>query len=411
MKIGYLLQAGAPDMEAMPRSGPAAHVWHICREWMELGHSVRLLLLAKGRVWVSDDLLAWRLVTTPLDRGLPRLLERGVRRVQGMVKLPYLHLFESLRFAAACRQELADCDILYERMGWMGYGGAIAARRSGQPLILEVNGDHLAEYEMLGIAPQGVQRSASIRIMGWATQQATRVVAAGAGWRRRFLERWPVDPSRVSVVENGSEVVALLRREQLQTFAPPSSEAGAVPVRLAYMGALEPWHGVSVLLQALAKVVAEATPVHLDLIGSGSETPAIEQIIAEQGLASYVTQHGFLRIQEAAPLLAHSEIGLSPYCGRVEFSGLKLLDYKAAGLATIASGQDGEPSVLQHGVTGWIVPPCDVEQLARAIDLLCHNAQLRRSLGQAARVEAEEQHSWRCTAQQLQTIFTGVLRP
>ncbi len=411
MRIGYLLQAGAPDMEATPRSGPAVHVWHVCREWMALGHSVRLLLLAKGRVWVSDDLLAWQPVTTPLDRGLPRLCERAVRRVQATLKLPYLHLFESLRFAAACRQELADCDILYERMGWMGYGGAIAARRSGQPLILEVNGDHLAEYEMLGIAPQGLQRSASIRIMRWATQQAAQVVAAGAGWRRRFLERWPVDPQRVTVVENGSEVVDLLRREQLHSFAPPTRAEAAAPVRLAYMGALEPWHGVSVLLQALAQVVAHGTPVHLELIGSGSETALVERMIAELELAPYVTQHGFLRIQEAAPLLARCEVGLSPYCGRVEFSGLKLLDYKAAGLATIASGQGGEPAVLQQGVTGWIVPPCDVAQLAGAIEALCRDPQLRRSLGQAARREAEEQHSWRCTAQQLLTVFAQVLRP
>jgi glycosyltransferase involved in cell wall biosynthesis len=292
----------------------------------------------------------------------------------------------------------------------MGYGGALAARRGGQPLVLEVNGDHLAEYEMLGVAPQGVQRDASIRIMRWATRQAAAVIAAGAGWRRRFLERWPVDPRRVTVVENGSEVVDRLRREQLAAFAPPALGDGAAPVRLAYMGALEPWHGVTVLLRALAQVAAQAAPIHLDLIGSGSETPAVKQLIAELGLASCVTLHGFLPIQDAAPILARCEIGLSPYCGRVEYSGLKLLDYKAAGLATIASGEDGEPAVLRHGVTGWIVPPCDVEQLAAAVSLLGRDAPLRRALGQAARREAEAQHSWRCTAQQIEAVFAGLLQ-
>jgi glycosyltransferase involved in cell wall biosynthesis len=123
-----------------------------------------------------------------------------------------------------------------------------------------------------------------------------------------------------------------------------------------------------------------------------------------------VTLHGFLRIEQAAPILGRSEIGLSPYCGRVEYSGLKLLDYKAAGLATIASGEHGEPVVLAHGRTGWIVPPCSAEQLAAAILTLCADPPLRRTIGQAARRDAEAQHSWRHTAEQLLTIFERLVQ-
>ncbi len=109
-------------------------------------------------------------------------LSAALRRIQSTLQLPYLHFFESMRFASACWQELAGCDLLYERMGWMGCGGAIAARRSGQPLVLEVNGDHLAEYEMLGVAPQGIQRT------GFAPVHALGNGAGGLGGchRRRL---------------------------------------------------------------------------------------------------------------------------------------------------------------------------------------------------------------------------------
>lgn len=412
MKIGYLMQAGAPDMKVQPRSGPAAHVWYVCQELQSLGHNVCLLTVAANQVWRSDDLRTFRPVQVQMDRGMRRLFERSVRRAQSGLHLPYLHFFDSMRFASACRQELGDCDVLYERMGWMGCGGAIASRRSGQPLILEVNGDHLAEYEMLGIAPLGMQRAASMRFMRWATQQAAWVVATGEGWRRRFLQRWPVDPSRVTVVENGSEIVHLLMRSDLANFQDATTE-GAAPgqtVRLVYVGAFEPWHGILVLLHALANVVAQHTNIHLDLIGDGSACPDIERLIAEYRLEPYVSLRGFLRIEQAAPLLGQAEIGLSPYCGRVEYSGLKLLDYKAAGSATIASGENGEPAVLRHGQTGWIVPPCDADRLAEAILTLSADASLRRCIGQAARLEAETEHSWRHTAQQLLGIFAEVVR-
>ena len=250
-----------------------------------------------------------------MDRGALRLFERGTRRIQSTLHLPYLHFFDSMRFASACWQELGSCDLLYERMGWMGCGGAIAARRSGQPLVLEVNGDHLAEYEMLGVAPQGVQRRASVQFMRWATAQAAWVVATGEGWRRRFLERWPVDPARVSVVENGSEVVQLLTRADLANFQDGATAAnqpsgdGSRPVRLVYVGAFEPWHGILVLIQALANVVGRNRAVHLDLIGDGSARPEIERLIAEHRLEPYVTLHGFLRIEQAAPILGCGEIG------------------------------------------------------------------------------------------------------
>lgn len=411
MKIGYLMQAGAPDMQIRPQSGPAAHVWHVCHELQALGHEVRLLTVAGNRLLSSDDLVTFRPIPVRMDGGALRMVERGTRRLQTVLQLPYLHFFESMRFASACWQELEGCDLLYERMGWMGCGGAIAARRSGQPLVLEVNGDHLAEYEMLGVAPQGVQRKASLQFMRWATAQAAWVVATGEGWRRRFLQRWPVDPTRVSVVENGSQVVQLLARADLANFQAGTrvTGPGAGPVRLVYVGAFEPWHGILVLLDALAKVVGQNRAVHLDLIGDGRARPEIERLIAEQRLEPYVTLHGFLRIEQAAPLLGQSEIGLSPYCGRVEYSGLKLLDYKAAGLATIASGEGGEPAVLRHGRTGWIVPPCDVDRLAEAVLTLCCDAPLRRAIGQAARAEAEAEHSWRHTAVQLQAIFAKVV--
>ncbi len=81
------------------------------------------------------------------------------------------------------------------------------------------------------------------------------MVATGEGWRRRFLQRWPVDPARVSVVENGSEVVQLLPRADLANFQEDTCASGPDdrPVRLVYVGGFEPWHGILVLLNALSQ--------------------------------------------------------------------------------------------------------------------------------------------------------------
>ncbi len=406
MKIGYLMQAGAADMLASPLSGPANHVRHVCQELTALGHSVEILLDLHGQLWHSSNLRDYRPVhVSVLEHGPWRLFQSVTRRLQGSLQLPHAAFFEALHFAVACQQIMGDCDLFIERMGWLGYGGSMAAQWLNIPLCLEVNGDHLDEMTMLGVAPRGVQKWLSMQLMGWATGHAAHVITTGDGWRQRFLERWPVDATQVTAVENGSEVVNLLQRNRLASFTPYEESQS---IRLVYVGGFETWHGITNLLHALAGAVAQGANVALYLIGAGPEQETIERTIHELQLTEIVTLTGFLDIQGLSAYLAQSDIGLCPYCGRVEYSGLKLLDYKAAGLATIASGANGQPTVLHHGETGWIVPPCDIAALTAAIVHLSSDHELRRRIGQAARIEAEREHSWHHTAQRLETIFQRV---
>ncbi|MCE7988512.1 MAG: glycosyltransferase family 1 protein [Caldilinea sp. CFX5] len=409
MKIGYLMQTGAANLLARPLSGPSNHVKHVCQELTALGHEVSLLMKVAGRLWYTTDLEYFTPVIAPQTAlGLRQWSQRLVQRTQSALHLPYAAYFEALAFAQAIAQVMGDCDLFYERMGWMAYGGALAARRRGVPLVLEVNGDQWQELEILGAAPQGAQKWLALRIMRRMIHSTAHVVATGDGWRTGFIERWGVAPGKVSAVENGSELVTLLDREQLRAF---SANPPTAAVTLVYVGAFEPWHGLRVLLNATARARQQGATVKLYLLGAGPEQANLARQVQELHLQDVVAMPGFVDMPTMAAYLAQADIGVCPYCGRVEYSGLKLLDYKAAGLATIASGANGQPVVLRQGVTGLIVPPCDEERLAAAIVALSRDHDLRRQMGRTARLEAEEQHSWRNTAQRLDAIFQRLTHP
>jgi glycosyltransferase involved in cell wall biosynthesis len=159
------------------------------------------------------------------------------------------------------------------------------------------------------------------------------------------------------------------------------------------------------LIQALAKVLECGVQARLWMIGAGASMDEAKQLVSELKINDAVTFTGSLPATQFAPMIAQADIGLSPYCGWVEFSGMKIFDYKAAGLAIIASGKDGRPATIKHGQTGWIVPPCDVDALCEAIVHLCEHAELRRHMGQQARIEAENTHAWKHTAQRLDVVF------
>jgi glycosyltransferase involved in cell wall biosynthesis len=404
LKIGYLMQAGAPDIRRLPPSGPAVHVREVFKELQAQGHQMRLIAHLEGQIWKSDDLQVFEPLSVDwMDKGPVRWFEKLVRRIQSELNLPYAALFESLRFALACRRELAGFDLLYERMGWIGYGGGLASRWLGIPLVLEVNGDHLSEFEMLGIAPIGAQRWLSTSLAKRAANMATYVVATGEGWRRRFIERWGVEGSKVSVVENGTQMVDLISRAQIKSFQ--NSVDPQQPVTLIFVGGFDPWQGLPLLVQAVSQVLSNGVNIRLLLVGSGTEYENITSLVHDLNLDPYITFTGQLPADQLAECLKKADIGLSVYQGREEYSGLKLLDYKAAGLAIIAAGKDGQPAILEHGRTAWIIPPGDVDALAVAICALATDPVMCKNLGREARYEVEQKHSWRNTARQLNTIF------
>jgi glycosyltransferase involved in cell wall biosynthesis len=408
MKIAYVLQEGVPDVRERPLSGPANHVYQVFKEFQKLGHQVKALMRLHGRLYRSADLETFEPLHLPrVDAGPFRQFERVTRGLQSRLGLPYANWFESYRFAQVCRQEFAGYDVFYERMGWMGYGAGMAARQMGVPLVAEINnGDFITELKRLGTAPEGVHLSLALRVMRRATHQPQHIVASGEGHRNRFIEWWGVSPDKVSVVENGTELVTLLARQQLPCFQETTTPK---PITFVFVGAFEPWHGILKLIPAMAQVVTAVPNSQLILIGGGTEEAHITQLISDHQLQNHVTMTGRLDIHKVAQQLAQADIGLAPYCGWMEFSGLKLFDYKAAGLATVASGANGQPTTLQHEQTALIVPPCDEAALSAAMIRLAQEPELRRRMGQKARLEAEACHSWHHTAEQITAIFEKVL--
>ncbi|MGE0461440.1 MAG: glycosyltransferase, partial [Vicinamibacterales bacterium] len=290
MRIGYVMQEGV-EIRRPPFNGPANHVREVV-EWLgRRGHEVRVLVRVDGRIWRTDDLSSFVPVNVRwFDRGPLRLVERAVRRVQWELELPYAAAFESLRFSQACVQELQGYDLLYERFGWTGYGSGLAARRLGIPLVLEDNGDHLFDLEAKGIAPEGLQRRLSLALARMAVRRAAHVVSAGAGWREQFIRRWGIDQGRITTIENGTALLGMLPREHLRSFG---DGAGVhVPVTLVYLGGFYPWHGVPVLLQALAAARARGARARLLMIGSGDGFEDARALASRLGLDDIVTFAG-----------------------------------------------------------------------------------------------------------------------
>jgi glycosyltransferase involved in cell wall biosynthesis len=79
---------------------------------------------------------------------------------------------------------------------------------------------------------------------------------------------------------------------------------------------------------------------------------------------------------------------------RSEAMGRILLEAAAAGKCRIGTAVNGIPTVISHGVDGVLVPKNDVEALARALESLIVDPELRRRLGAAAKARASREFTY-----------------
>jgi len=409
MKIGYLMQADAVDMSKV--SGPQLHVEAIVQRLKKRGHLVRMVASHNGQIVWSDDLVQWKPAVLGFsDIRTFRIFESVLRGLQNRLGLPFLRLFDSYRFSDACVSALIGYDVLYERYGMISYGGLIAAKRLGIPCVYEINGDLIEEYHQLGIHLSNAQWAVIKFITKLMMRQVDHIVAVGETIKNRYVCRWQLDNSHISVVTNGFDVEHFIKsKKQEDIRSRYLINNGHVVI---YVGSFQPWHGVDLILEAFSQLLITKTETNLILVGNGPLRSEIEKRVKALSLENSVYFTGTVPHSDVASLLNIADVAVIYHrnsAAEIVETPLKLFEYMAAGKAIVAPSVKNMERVLTHRVTGLLVPPDDPRALAISINELLEDSQLRTALGQAAREQALQKHSWDRAAFEIETILNELI--
>lgn len=397
------------------------HIYHTIHGLQQAGHDVSLLALQGRQVLFTKDLQVFKsnnLLPSHFGqlgwtgKTLFKWFESGIRRLQTLLRLPYLALFDSYRMAEAGAMNLKSVDLIHERFNLLSLGGAWASKRLGIPFVLEVNADLLEQRKFKGVPEKGLRRLFAI----WATQTcfnaASKIICISTGLKEHLSKKWNIEDSKLTVLPCAADVNAFGSNHNAERVRRGLGLTDELVV--IWVGGFYPWHDLDLLLSSFTRVLQSQPDAKLVLVGDGPIRQTIAQTVEKNGIQRSVIMTGAIAHADVPEMMSIADIAVVP-SAPVQASGggtgtpLKLFEYMAAGKPVIATAIDQAAEVIRDGHTGLLVEAGDVNRFADAMLRLLNDPAERVRLGQNARQQAIKLYSWEEYTRQLEEIYRDVL--
>jgi len=222
----------------------------------------------------------------------------------------------------------------------------------------------------------------------WAAAKTEWLVAVSEYVRSVLGKTAPAVAARMSVVRNGVDI----------DYWAPHPRSGH-EFRVGIVCRLTAWKRVALAIEAAALADAE-----LIVVGDGDERRALEALAVKS--RARVTFLGHQRDPRAA--VAGCDVILST--ADREPLGLSVLEAMSMGRPVIAFAGGGIPEIVEHEVTGWLVPEPSGQAFANAIKLAHSDRARLENMGLAARRFAEAHGNIDQTCQGYAAIYRAVSR-
>jgi D-inositol-3-phosphate glycosyltransferase len=307
--------------------------------------------------------------------------------------------------------------------------GVLASlRNGGRPDVLHAN------YWLSGVAGHALKHDLNLplvstfhtlaRVKAAATEEeeavrakaehevigcSDAILASSANEAAGLEDLYGADPTRIEVVPPGVDHEVFFPGDRMAARAELGlTGVGTGPV-LLFVGRIQPLKGADVAVRTLAAL--DSTDAMLVVVGgpSGPDGPGelrrVKAMVGAEGLGDRVR---FVPPQPHEDLPAFyraADVCLVP--SRSESFGLVALEAAACGTPVVASAVGGLCTLVDHGVTGFLVEGRDAGDYAAHVRSLLERPGLAEAMGQAAWTSAQR-YSWSITAARLRRLYADL---
>ena len=237
------------------------------------------------------------------------------------------------------------------------------------------------------------------------TAYAHRRAAVSVALSPVMLERIQahrVPAERIALVPNGIDLDEIGLANPMPT---PLDHWHEYPLRLLFVGRLDPVKGVDVLLESVALAKEEGLKFQLDIVGKGSysEERRLQELSDRLGLSTEVQWHGDQPRCSLGGFYKRSHVVVVPSLD--DPLPTVVLEAMASGRPVVGSAVGGIDYLVLDGVTGVLVQPSQPHALAQVCISLEQDRLGTSALGRAA-LERSSHFSWAANVQAVKALIT-----
>ncbi len=370
---------------------------------MQQGHQVRIVTYHLGR----------DLPPVPVDRTVmvPWYRKQGAGPSWHKPYLDLLLIGKALTVARSFRPHLIHAH-LHEGalVGW------VLKQLLRVPLLFDYQGSLSGESLNHGFFKNGLLlHRLFCAIERTINHLPDRIISSSTPGQQELIEQWGIEATKVSALPDGVDtgIFCPFPKEAahhclIKYLAPcplTLDPASPVPV-IIYLGLLNRYQGIDLLLEAARELVRRGCSFHLLLMGFPDE--AYRSKAAEMGLSGQVSFTGRIDYADAPLLLCAGDIAVSPKISSTEANG-KLLNYMACGLPVVCFETPVNRELL--GNDGIYATFGDAVHLADRLAAALSEQEGLHLRGERLRQRAVQHHDWHSRAAQLEELYSKMLLP
>ena len=256
------------------------------------------------------------------------------------------------------------------------------------PLVITIHDprQHLGDKESL-ITPQW--------LMDAGFRNADRAIVHGT-------ELVSVVEKEIGIPKNRLHVIPHIAIGERKMTRVPSDDGQTV----LFFGRIWEYKGLDYLIRAEPAVTARFPGVRFIIGGKGEDFDRYTQLMVHP--ERFEVHNAWISDEERSRMFSEASVVVLPYVEASQ-SGVIPIAY-TYGKPVIATNIGGLPEMVEHGRTGLLVEPRDVDALANSIVELLSNAHLRRQLGMAGKAKLDRECSPSVVANQTLEVYAQAIR-
>lgn len=289
----------------------------------------------------------------------------------------------------------SDFDLIHAH-DWLSFKSGIEAKKmTGKPLVAHI---HATEYDRTGENPNPVIRD--IELEGFL--KADRIVAVSELTRQTVIQKYGIDPSKISVAYNGMDFSEIKDEEVSKADILRASKEAGYKIVL-FLGRITFQKNPEIMLSAAVDILKYHTKTLFVYAGSGDMEQAMMHKAAELGISDKVIFAGFIRGDDKHKMFRIADVFLMPSIS--EPFGIVPLESLANNTPVIISKQSGISEILRSAlkVDFW-----DVDEIVNKVVAVLMHTSLKNDLAIDGGQEIKS-ITWDKTAEELIKVYEEIV--